>query len=180
MYFYAISIFPKHPFAAPRNMASEHDFAQTMLCDEERYKDYSDINLDTHSLLHTPSRSRFLRPLVILLSLLATVVPILFFATTNHLVPNSHPKFDQCGTNAEEARSRGCVFEITGFTWLPKECHDPTTEEEFINFLSEKNIEIYRYYNASEVVPIEEARRGDGPGCTLIFPQNSNSIATLS
>ncbi len=173
-------ILPKHPFAAPGNMASEHDFSQVMLCDEEKYKDYSDINLDTHDFIRSPTRSRFLRPLVILLPLIAIVAPILFFTAAFACVSKYHPKFDQCGTTAEEARSRGGVFEITGFTWLPKDCHDPVTEEEFVSFLNEKNIEIYRYYNASEVVPIEEARRGDGPGCTLIFPQNSNSIATPS
>ena len=68
---------------------------------------------------------------------------------------------DQCGTTPAEARARDCVFEVTGFSWLPKECHDPTVETEFLNI---KDLRFYRDANYSEVVSLEEVRLGEGPG----------------
>jgi hypothetical protein len=40
----------------------------------------------------------------------------------------------QCGRTPEEARAKGCLFEMTGSSWVPKECYDPETEAEFLNF----------------------------------------------
>lgn len=32
--------------------------------------------------------------------------------------------FNHCGTTAEEARKRGCLFEIHNFAWVPPQCYD--------------------------------------------------------
>ena len=157
-------------------MDSAQDSARTTLCDEEKFKDFSDIDSeDTPSLLQNPTRSRFFRPTIILLSAIVVLVPLIYF-----IVPRQKSlTHDQCGTNADEARARGCVFEVTGFTWLPKECHDPKTEEEFIEYIVDKELNLFRDANYTDVVSIDEVRRGDGPGCTYIRCKYQNLYALL-
>jgi hypothetical protein len=99
---------------------------------------------------------------MILIAVVAVLIPLIYF-----LAPRQKaPVYDQCGKTADEARARGCVFEVTGFTWIPEECHDPNTEEEFLKYLVKNDLGIYRYPNYSEKVPIEEVQLGNGPGCT--------------
>lgn len=68
----------------------------------------------------------------------------------------------QCGTTPAEARARGCVFETMGFSWLPKECSDPTIEAEFIEFTG-TGLKYWRDMDYTMEVPLEEVQRGDGP-----------------
>jgi hypothetical protein len=72
------------------------------------------------------------------------------------------PNIDQCGTTPAEARARGCVFEMIGFSWLPKDCHDAEVEAEFR--IMSQDLEYYRDMNYTERVSIEEASQGNGPG----------------
>jgi hypothetical protein len=143
-------------------MEDERDPAQTTLCDDEKYKDYSDVDSDSQSILYRPLRSRLCRPVIILLSVVVVLTPILYLTISHHVKTASG--FDQCGTTATEARSRGCVFEMTGFAWLTKECHDPTTEDEFIEYIVANDIKLFRDMNYTEEVTIEEVRRGNS-GC---------------
>ncbi|KAL5400233.1 hypothetical protein PMIN06_012998 [Paraphaeosphaeria minitans] len=142
-------------------MDSPDHSARTTLCDEEKFKDLSDIDSDDTSLVKLHSRSRFLRPAVIILLAIIVLIPLIYFTV---VTPRRELKYDQCGTTAAEARARGCVFEITGFTWLPKECQDTETEVEFLNYLAENDLNIYRDTNYTDIVPIEEVRLGNGPG----------------
>jgi hypothetical protein len=139
------------------------DSSRTTLCDEEKFKDLSDIDSeDSRSWKQHPTRSRFFRAFIILISAVAVLTLAIYF-----LAPRQKALvYDQCGKTAEEARARGCVFEITGFTWIPKECYDPDTEEEFLNYLVTHDLSIYRHANYSEKVPIQEVKLGNGPGCT--------------
>lgn len=147
---------------------SEYDSAQTTLCDEEKFKEYSDVDSNTKSFVKHTTGNRLFRPLVIILSLLLILIPV-GYLVVNHLGSiSSTPKFDQCGTTAQEARSRGCVFETTGFTWLAKECHDPVTEEEFLKYIQAHGLKLYRDMNYTDVVSIDEIRLGEGPGCACL------------
>ncbi|TVY18746.1 hypothetical protein LARI1_G004063 [Lachnellula arida] len=47
-----------------------------------------------------------------------------------------------------------------GFSWLPKECSDPTIEAEFIE---STGLKYWRDMNYTTEVPLEEVQRGDGP-----------------
>lgn len=137
--------------------------ARPTLCDEEKFKDFSDIDSEeTPSLIQRPSRSRYFRPTVIILSAIIVSISLVYVAVFSH---ERTLKYDQCGTTADEARARGCVFEITGFTWLPKECQDTDTEEEFLQYLVDNDLGIYRDMNYTDTVPIAEVRQGNGPGC---------------
>lgn len=143
---------------------NNHDEAQTTLCNEEKYKPYSDINDESNAIQSSPlshyiPRSRFYRLLTIFL-ILSALISVLYYAVSRPV------KYKQCGTTADEARARGCVFETTGFTWLPRECHDPDTEEEFLDFITTHELYLYRDSNYTEIVPMEEVRKGNGPGCT--------------
>jgi hypothetical protein len=144
-------------------MESSQDSARTTLCDEEKFKDFSDVDSDDiPSLILHPSRSRFFRPIIITLLAILVLIPLVYFIVST---PGRQLKYDQCGTTADEARARGCVFEVTGFTWLPKACQDTETEEEFLRYLASNGLNIYRTANYTEIVPTEEVRLGNGPGC---------------
>ena len=145
-------------------MESQEQSARTNLCDEEKFKDFSDVDTDDTTLRQLRSRSRLFRPVIVTVSAVLLLVLLLYFTV---VTPRRGLKLDQCGTTADEARARGCVFEITGFTWLPKECQDRDTEDEFLEYLSANDLNIYRHQNYTEVVPIEEVRLGNGPGCEL-------------
>jgi len=69
---------------------------------------------------------------------------------------------DQCGTTADEARAKGCVFEMTGFSWLPKQCHDPEVEANFLT--ASKDFQYFRDMNYTQEVSLDEVKRGDGLG----------------
>jgi hypothetical protein len=42
-----------------------------------------------------------------------------------------------CGSSADEARARGCVFDILSYAWMPEPCFDNTTASEFSAWLLE-------------------------------------------
>ncbi|KAF2447381.1 hypothetical protein P171DRAFT_470668 [Karstenula rhodostoma CBS 690.94] len=142
-------------------MDSHEHSKRTTLCDEEKFKDFSDVDSDDTPLVQHRSRSRFFHPVIIILSAVLVLIPLVYFTVAT---PKRGLKYDQCGTTADEARARGCVFEITGFTWLPIECRDTETEDEFLEYLSANELNIYRDTNYTDIVPIEEVRLGNGPG----------------
>jgi len=143
-------------------MTNERDSAQATLCDEEKFKDFSDVDSEEQNLSSLASRSRPYRTALIVFSAAVVSVVLIYFTTT--WLRSPHPKYIQCGTTSDEARERGCVFETTGFTWLTPECADPDTEAEFLTYIVANDLKLYRDMNYTEEVPIEEVRRGNGPG----------------
>ncbi|CAI6336613.1 unnamed protein product [Periconia digitata] len=129
--------------------------AQTTLINPQKYKPYP-----------VPSSPlRFSSPLNVLATTLLILTLILLIPLTYLITTQSQSQpYNQCGTTAAEARSRNCVFETTGFTWLPSACADPTTEAEFLAYIEKERLELYRDVNYTDVVPIEEVRRGEGKG----------------
>ncbi|EKG13613.1 hypothetical protein MPH_09222 [Macrophomina phaseolina MS6] len=47
------------------------------------------------------------------------------------LPPRQRISFDQCGSTSEEARARGCRFEMHNFAWVPAECYDEELGDEW-------------------------------------------------
>jgi hypothetical protein len=105
----------------------------------------------------TPPPKPYSRPVVYLsvgiVAIISTLAIYQFFGTTAVIV--------QCGITPAEARANGCVFEMTGFSWLPKECSDPAVEAEFMTSI---DLKYYRDENYTQEVSLDEVRRGDGPG----------------
>ncbi|KAJ4298029.1 hypothetical protein N0V90_005928 [Kalmusia sp. IMI 367209] len=143
-------------------MAVERDSALSTLNNEEKFKDFSDVDSEEHENAPYLSKSRPYRTLFLIISAVAVAILLAFFAIS--WTKSSHLKYDQCGTNSDEARARGCVFETTGFTWLASECADPDTETEFLEYIVKNELKLYRTENYTEEVSIEEVRKGNGPG----------------
>lgn len=135
---------------------------EATLYDEEKVKDF--YSPDSEEDVPASSSARHGRSRILLVALSITVVFALIVYFLVWKTSPSLPTWDQCGTTAEEARARGCVFETTGFAWLPEKCLDPSTEEEFLNYLDTSGLKLYRDYNGTIEVPIEEVRMGNGPG----------------
>ena len=66
-----------------------------------------------------------------------------------------------CGSTPEEARAKGCHFELTGSSWLHKDCYDPETEAEFLAFHDWK---FFSDNNYTQEVPLSDVRKGNGNG----------------
>lgn len=143
-------------------MDRKPDPSQGTLCNEEEFKDLSDIYSEgDEDLAPFPIQSRlYRRSSAILLTTLLLIFASIVFVAWN----TRQPHYDQCGTTAAEARARGCVFETTGFSWVTKECYDPDTENEFLGYLATNEIQVFRDANYTEVVSMEESRLGEGIG----------------
>ena len=134
-------------------MNVQRDTAFMALNEEERFS-----NLEKLQPAHTSSPPKTYRRLIVFLSIGITAILTSFILYRIVAVPKT---VEQCGTTAAEARSKGCVFEMTGFSWLPKECADPMVEMEFLNA---RDLQYYRDSNYTQEVPLDEVRKGDGPG----------------
>lgn len=137
------------------NMNSNETTAYIPLYKNQRF---SALNLDEAKTARpTSSPKTCSRPIVYLLvGIITIILTLLLYQFIG--IPTV---IDQCGTTPAEARENGCVFEMTGFSWLPKECSDPSVEAEFISSI---DLKYYRDQNYTQEVSLEEVKRGDGPG----------------
>lgn len=96
-----------------------------------------------------------------LLSIAATAVVLLtvFKHEINYAQPPPSVISDQileCGTSAQEARERGCVFDIMHYSWTPAPCFNQTLSEEYWNGLVSNKIKFWSDPYKSHVLPYEE------------------------
>ncbi|KAK3180012.1 hypothetical protein K4F52_008590 [Lecanicillium sp. MT-2017a] len=63
-----------------------------------------------------------------------------------------------CGKTADEARSKGCRFDLMLSSWVHEDCFDEKLME---RYLLVGNYTWYRDYDLLEPIPDEEIRRGD-------------------
>ncbi|KAI9656213.1 MAG: hypothetical protein M1821_004876 [Bathelium mastoideum] len=65
---------------------------------------------------------------------------------------------DPCGNSAAEARARGCRYGLLYGAWLPEECYDEETEE---NFKNHTNWRFWLQPNRTEELSWDEAAKGE-------------------
>lgn len=65
-----------------------------------------------------------------------------------------------CGGSPEEARNRGCKFDLLSFAWQTPDCYDHDLLEEFLAY-DEWEFFTDKLGNATTTVPLEVARRGE-------------------
>lgn len=99
------------------------------------------------------SRQRFISVAVTILLLIIAGTWLSIAAINKRGSP-----IDQCGTTPEEARARGCFFEMTLSLWVPEECYDRELEAEY---LSDPDLVYYRDIHFTQVVPFDEVKRGE-------------------
>jgi hypothetical protein len=143
-------------------MEDDRDPSRSTLIDEEKFEDFSDIDVGDLNPSSSPVGKRTRRILTM------TTIAILLLIPTVYLTLSSRPpaqtEYTQCGTSAASARARNCVFEPTGFTWMPRACHDAITEREFLAYTAVHDLKLFRDPDYTDVVTPEEVARGDGAG----------------
>jgi hypothetical protein len=142
---------PIQSFTMSRDYDDESSSSLTTLIDEEKSKSYNDIHTSR-------SRAHFFRRhklLFLIISLFVIFTPLLYFIT------KAAAPYNHCGTSPAEARRRGCVFETTGFAWLPPACLDPATEDLFLAHVKKHNLTYYRDDACTDLVSLTEVQRGD-------------------
>ena len=113
-----------------------------------------------------------------LISVVGTLI-IAFSIIPTTTVRRRSQEVDQCGFTPEDARARGCEYDLTSFSWLPESCLDRDIEEEF---LAAKPWHFYRGFNGTELVdeaPLEEVRRGETTGYFVTFDFHAGHCAFL-
>jgi len=66
-----------------------------------------------------------------------------------------------CGSTAQEARERGCHFDVISFCWLPDQCYDPHLSSAFDNL---KSWEWYLDPNKTQPLTHEQVMTGEFTG----------------
>jgi hypothetical protein len=76
-----------------------------------------------------------------------------------------------CGKTPEEARARGCRFQLWAYAWIPEPCYDAELDQEFLDMYTrehkQQNWGYYRERNATtwdDDVPLSELLKGEGEG----------------
>jgi hypothetical protein len=131
----------------------DNEASLTTLIDEEKYKSYADIQ---GSSPRVPFLRRHRFHIVILSLFILITTPFLYLSIEKIIAP-----YDQCGTTPSEALARDCVFETTGFAWLPRACLDPDMEDQFLSKVEALNLTYYRDAAYTQPVSLAEVRRGE-------------------
>lgn len=140
-------------------MRSQKKTAYVTMNDEEGFRDSSELDeLDEPKQIKQQPPHRLRRQVILYVSIGIATITTIFLIYHKFGTPKT---IEQCGTTPAEAKAKGCIFEMPGFSWLPKECVDSEVEAEFLKF---KNLQYYRDANYTDEVSIEEVKRGDGPG----------------
>jgi hypothetical protein len=107
-----------------------------------------------------------------ILFLILGVVVTLFVLNMNYTkAPKLEPGWDRaltqteepienayfCGHSPDEARSRGCKFDIILYSWVPHQCYDSGIQEEYL----QREFEWWRFQNATDQVSQARAREGE-------------------
>jgi hypothetical protein len=132
-----------------RDYENEPSNSLTTLIDEEKSKSYNQT---------LASKPHFLLRHKLCLTIIALFV---FFTPLLYFITKVAAPYNHCGTSPAEARHRGCVFETTGFAWLPRACLDPSTEDQFLAHVQNHNLTYYRDPECTQPVSLLEVRRGD-------------------
>lgn len=108
------------------------------------------------------------RRLWLLLSLAATIALAIITTSTFaaykyalHKAPALTSPVTQCGSTPEEARSLGCIFEVTLSLWVPPQCYDSELEK---IYLQQPGLNFYRDVNLTDQVSIDDVKLGSSPG----------------
>lgn len=72
-------------------------------------------------------------PALVALILLSLVIGAAIVIGINSISHQSRVLVKPCGNSPEEARSRGCHFDVISFCWLAPECYDAELSTEFDN-----------------------------------------------
>jgi len=72
--------------------------------------------------------------------------------------PSQQGEILNCGYNAEEARAKGCVFDVMMQLWTPAPCFDEVLSNRFLEI---GNWTWYADSSASHVFTLEEMRKGE-------------------
>jgi hypothetical protein len=99
------------------------------------------------------------RPLCIFMGCIVLLtISILSYTILSTRVHEPHQVWRDCGGSPDEARSRGCKFDLLSFAWQTSECYDHDLHEQFLAY------EEWQFFTAklgNETVPLEVARMGD-------------------
>ncbi|KAK1504487.1 hypothetical protein CTAM01_03794 [Colletotrichum tamarilloi] len=102
-------------------------------------------------------------------------------AVTNAIAPAA-PVITSCGESPDEARARGCHFQLWSYSWVPHNCFDVDLHDDFIKLHDKEDWKYYRN-NSSEIteaakissleeVSLDQVLLGEGDGLYSTWGQH--------
>lgn len=120
-------------------MASADNILYDPLLSEDVKEEFDDIPRPRSS--RRPLLKIFILVVITVSTLFTTVFIAVGAAIAHHKAHNTssgveiqEPEYESCGRTPEEARSRGCTFDVISFSWLTPECYDESLTNDFINW----------------------------------------------
>lgn len=95
---------------------------------------------------------------IILYSIAIVTVLFLAYAIFIYLPDRTGPTWTDCGGSPEEARNRGCKFDLLSFAWQTPECYDQELLQEFLDY---DDWEYFTSKEGNETATLEAARKGE-------------------
>ncbi|KXH48795.1 hypothetical protein CSIM01_13681 [Colletotrichum simmondsii] len=133
------------------------------------------------------SVKRFLGPFLtgVIVSSILWAVPLIInrtSAVTNVTAPAA-PVITSCGVSPDEARARGCHFQLWSYSWVPHNCFDADLHDDFIKLHDKEDWKYYRNNNSEvtaaatesssfEVVSLNQVLLGEGDGLYSTWGQH--------
>ena len=95
-----------------------------------------------------------------LIIIAATIVVITTIRPSNHVTRETSSvnpeQILECGTTPDEARARGCVFDVMHYSWIPAPCYNASLSQQYWEVLTSLGIEFWNDTTKLHVLPYEE------------------------
>jgi hypothetical protein len=142
-------------------VSADLDNDQTKPLTEEKVDEtteFKKLNFDEESSSYFLLSSTALGTFVLLSLLFSTLVVGIIEI---HGVSTSDTKImvKPCGSSPEEARAKGCHFDVISFNWLPDECYDDELSQEF-----DHELEWFLDQNRTQPLSHEQIMTGEHTG----------------
>ena len=105
-------------------------------------------------------------------------------ALESDMDPELFAGWQDCGSNVQEARAKGCFFDVMLHSWLPEDCFDQALMDDY---LTRVPYHWYRDAAFKDEISVEEMRRGEhgsaavkleehGTHCAYVLEKNLRAI----
>ncbi|KAK0124175.1 hypothetical protein ONS95_009157 [Cadophora gregata] len=133
--------------------------------DDESQQPFLPENIAVSKGAKIPSSFRIKHVVILIATAISSITILgLFYAVLRHPDPTPIPTSSsvvpdqilECGTSASEARSKGCVFDVMNYAWIPTPCFNKTLSDEYWEGLVSHGIEFWSDASRSELLSHED------------------------
>ena len=153
-----------------------HPFEQQTLYEKLPHAGDDEQQLDENTYIPQPPSGNYLhhfKSTLVIVGSLGSLLAIVLFGSIilsrlhkpllSQISISTHIPTDYCGHSPDEARSKGCKFEVNNFAWLHPDCYDQELDEDWTTGPLSKDLKFWEQYGGIGPIPFERVRKGDVP-----------------